>query len=110
MFAERETLPKRIRQFSQKLIAFPLVCLLAGLSALAPAQDRAAEEESSQQDAPADIGQAWDELLADVVPEALPDPALIVEQRPASQTVAGDFLNHFFFQAHTESLLSKLAF
>ena len=31
MFAERETLPKRIRQFSQKLIAFPLVCLLAGL-------------------------------------------------------------------------------
>ena len=111
MFAERETLPKRIRQFSQKLIAFPLVCLLAGLPALAPAQDRAdEEEESQQQDAPADIGQAWDELLADVVPKAEPDPALIVEQRPVSKTAAGDFLNHFFFQAHTEYIRQDVRF
>ena len=110
MFAERETLPKRVRQFSQKLIAFPLVCLLAGLSALAPAQDRADEEESPQQDVPADIGEAWSELLADVVPKAEPDPALIVEQRPASQTVAGDFLNHFFFQAQTEYIRQDVQF
>ena len=55
-------MPKRIRQFSQKLIAFPLVCLLAWLPALAGAQDRADGRESQQQDTQADLSEAWDEL------------------------------------------------
>ena len=84
-FAEREGLPRRIRQFSQELITFPLVCLLAWLPALAYAQDRADSEQSQQQDTRADVGEAWDELLADVVPKTVPDPALVVEQTTGPQ-------------------------
>ena len=103
-------MPKRIRQFSRKLITFSLICLLAGFPALARAQDRADGEESQQQDVQADIGEAWSELLVDLVPKAAPDPALVVEQRPVSKTAAGDFLNHFFFQAQTEYIRQDVGF
>ena len=103
-------MPRRIRQFSQELITFPLVCLLAWLPALADAQDRADDEESQQQDTRADVGEAWDELLADVVPKTAPDPALVVEQRPVSKTAAGDLLNHFFFQTNTEYIRQDVGF
>ena len=103
-------MPRRIRHCSRKLITFPLVCLLAWLSATAAAQDRADDEEGRQQDTATDIGSAWDELLSDVVPKAVADPALVVEQRPVSKTAAGDFLNHFFFQSHTEYIRQDVAF
>ena len=110
VFTERETLQRPIRQFGRKLVTVPLVCLWTSFPALAAPQDRADGEETQQEAAPADIGSAWDELLADVVPKAEPDPALIVEQRPGSQSATGDFLNHFFFQANTEYIRQDVGF
>ena len=102
-------MPRRIKQTGRKRITVPLVCLLVWLPLLATAQDRAASERGHQ-DAQADIGEAWDELLTDVVPKAAADPALVVEQRPVSKTAAGDFLNRFFFQATTEYIRQDVGF
>ena len=45
---------------------------------------------------------AWDSLLQGAIPQATPDPVLIQPQVSRSKSVAGDLLNHFFFETRTD--------
>ena len=58
----------------------------------------------------ADIAGAWDQLLANVIPTAKADPALVVEQTGPPQTGAADFFNHFFFETTTEYIRQETSF
>lgn len=53
---------------------------------------------------------AWDNLLHDAIPKAKPDPVLTQPQVPVRKGVAGDFLNHFFFESRSEYWRSDTSF
>ncbi len=57
---------------------------------------------ASAQKPSGDVQAAWDNLLHDAIPKATPDPVLTQPQVPVAKGVAGDFLNHFFFESRSE--------
>ncbi len=65
---------------------------------------------SSPQEQAPDVQASWDRLLRDIIPEAEPDPALIVEQDPVVRRAGADFLTHFFFQSNTEYRREEISF
>lgn len=49
-----------------------------------------------------DIGQAWDQVIQNALPQAPADPVLQQPQAGGTQNAADNFANHFFFQSHTD--------
>ena len=56
------------------------------------------------------VKSAWDELLRDVIPEAVPDAALTVEQIPVKEGPVADFADHFFFETSTHYIRQETTF
>ena len=65
------------------------------------AQKPAAQAPATTSSAPT-VESAWDSLLQGAIPQATPDPALNPPQVTSTKAVAGDLLNHFFFEARSD--------
>jgi hypothetical protein len=48
-----------------------------------------------------DIGQAWDEVVRDALPQATPDPVLRQPQTGGAPKTADDLADHFYFESRT---------
>jgi hypothetical protein len=56
------------------------------------------------------VEQAWSDLLQGTIPQTQVDPTLAVPQSPPEKRAAGDFLDHFFFEDHSEYWRTQTAF
>jgi hypothetical protein len=49
-----------------------------------------------------DIGQAWDDVIQNALPQAPVDPVLQQPQPPGAKASAANIANHFYFESHTD--------
>ena len=80
--------------------ALCLIPLANAAPANPPAEDKSGE----------DIGDAWDNLLKDTIPQATPDTALASVQTTYEASPAGEFLDHFFMNNRTEYMHTQTYF
>ena len=110
-FIKRVVLRTLIRRFDKSTIScVGVLGLLLWSSLPARPQDVGGEGKQSQQETKDEVESAWDELLRDVIPEAVADPALVVEQVPVEKGAAADFADHFFFETSTHYIRQETTF
>lgn len=110
-FIKRAVLRTLIRRFDKSTVpCVGVLGLMLWSSLPARPQDVDRGGTQSQQETKDEVKSAWDELLRDVIPEAVADPALVVEQVPVEKGVAADFAGHFFFETSTHYIRQETTF
>ena len=66
--------------------------------------------QAQQSNRPINITQAWDGLIADTIPQAQVDPALVVTQAEVPRSSISAFQNKFFFNSHSEYIRRSTSF
>jgi len=86
---------------------FAALCLFAAACAAPPSvsANSPAEDKSSES-----IGDAWDNLLKNTIPQTTPDAALATAPMTYEASPAGDFLDHFFMNNRTEYMRTQTYF
>src|SRR5258708_6563546 len=85
----------------ESLPATPAVAIALLGAMMCTGQSSGAQPASAGPQKPG-IQDAWDALIQNAIPQAIPDPALTLPQTNVQKGVAGDFLNHFFLETRTE--------
>jgi len=83
------------------------LCLLVAASSAAPI---AFADSQPDEKSPENIGDAWDSLLTNTIPQTTPDAALASMQTTYEASPVGDFLDHFYMDNRTEYMRTQTYF